>query len=75
MGFPTIRQVRAYVVRGGGAAAWGNAALGGVIQILSEKNVCHLIDDKFRPARRPSSGVSFFTLWDPAPPSRLSTNS
>jgi outer membrane receptor protein involved in Fe transport len=34
------------LVRGGGATAWGNAALGGVVQLLSEPGTCNLIGYK-----------------------------
>jgi outer membrane receptor protein involved in Fe transport len=36
------------LVRGGGATAWGNAALGGVVQLITAPEKCHLIDDTFR---------------------------
>lgn len=36
----------AELVRGGGATAWGNAALGGVIQLLTLPNLGSLLDDQ-----------------------------
>ncbi len=34
------------LVRGGGATAWGNAALGGVIQLLTDPETGHLMNDQ-----------------------------
>ncbi|HEX2854648.1 MAG TPA: TonB-dependent receptor [Opitutaceae bacterium] len=44
---PRESLARAEIVRGGGATAWGNAALGGVVHLITAPENRHLIDDNF----------------------------
>ena len=51
----------AEVVRGGGATAWGNAALGGIVQLLTESpETRHLLSD-IHPGRLAVAGGDFGT--------------
>lgn len=50
----------AEVVRGGGATAWGNAALGGIVQLLTEPETRHLLGD-IRSGRLAVAGGDFST--------------
>jgi outer membrane receptor protein involved in Fe transport len=52
---PREGLARVEVVPGGGATAWGNAALGGVVQVLTEPSTTRL-------ARAPRPGETIFAL-------------
>ena len=41
---PRESLLAAEIIRGGGATAWGNAALGGVVQLLTQPDPDHLMD-------------------------------
>jgi outer membrane receptor protein involved in Fe transport len=56
---PRESLVAVELVRGGGATAWGNAALGGVVQLLTHADPGHLMDDQ--PAGRIAASYGDFS--------------